>query len=165
MADKTIGALTEVSSLAGGEEMEIEQVGNSRKVKLATAAEFRADIAARLLSSDEVWDAAEGVNLGNLTGTVTLDFSDFLGLAYGTVTGNITLGAVSNAKPGQTVVLDLTQDATGGRTIAYNTSYWLAPAGEIEWDDEANARNALICTVLRDGKVALTCATGSGGLS
>ncbi|MCO5157603.1 MAG: hypothetical protein M9945_12785 [Aquamicrobium sp.] len=134
-------------------------------VELATAAEIRDDTAGKAITTDGLWDAAEGVNLGNLTGTVALDFSDFLGLAYGTVTGNITLGAVSNAKPGQTVVLDLTQDATGGRTIAYNTSYWLAPAGEIEWDDGVNARNILICSVLRDGKVALTCATSGGGLS
>jgi hypothetical protein len=164
MADKTIGALTEVTSLSGGEEMEIEQSGNSRKVKVATAAEIRSDMAGRILSTDEVWDAAASADLGNLTGMVALDFSTFLGLAHGVVTGNITLDAITNGKPGQTVVLDLAQDGTGSRTIAYNTSYWLTPAGEIEWDDTANARNILIATVLNDGKAAVTCVTSAGGL-
>lgn len=159
MADKTIGDLTEISSLSGGEEMEVEQGGNSRKVKVATAAEIRADTAGRLLSNDEVWDAAAGADLGNLTGTVALDFSGFLGLAYGTATGNITLGEPTNLKPGQTVVLDITQDATGGRTLAVNTSFWLTSEGDaIDWDTTAEARNVLLATVLRDGKILLALA-------
>lgn len=119
----------------------------------------------KLITTSKVWEDAESVDLDNLTGTVALDFSTFLGLAHGVVTGNITLDAVTNAKPGQTVVLDLAQDGTGTRTIAYNDTYWLAPNGEIEWDDTASARNLLICTVLQDGMVALTSATAAGGLA
>lgn len=159
MADKTIGALTEISSLAGGEEMEIEQSGNSRKVKVATAAEFRADTAGRLLSSDEVWDAAAHANLGNLTGTVALDLDTFLGAAYGTATGNITLGATSNAKPGQTFVLEVTQDGTGGRTLSLNTTYWVtSEGGAIEWDTTSGALNVLVGTVLQSGKILIALA-------
>ncbi len=159
VADRSIDPLPEVSALSGGEELALEHSGALHKVKVATAAEIRADTAGRLLSNDEVWDAAAGADLGNLTGTVALDFSDFLGLAYGTATGNITLGEPTNLKPGQTVVLEVTQDGTGGRTLSLNTSFWLTSEGEaIEWDTTAGARNVLIATVLRDGKVLLAVA-------
>lgn len=125
----------------------------------ASDADIRAAEENKVLTSANIWEAAEAVDLGNLTGTVALDFADFLGLAYGTATGNITLGATSNVKPGQTIVLDVKQDATGGRTLAVNTTYWLTPGGTaLAWDTAANARNVLVGTALGDGKVLLALA-------
>lgn len=104
-----------------------------------------------------VWAAADGYNLGNLTGTVALDFDDFLGMARGVVTGNVTLGEPSNLKPGQTGTFDLAMDGTGGWTLAVNGTYWVTEGGVVpEWDNTANARNILGYQVLHDGKVFLT---------
>lgn len=126
---------------------------------LADDADIRGGTEERIITADGVWSAAEAVDLGNLAGTVTLDFSTFLGLAYGTAVGNITLGATSNVKPGQTLLLDIVQDATGGRTLALHTSYWVTADGKApDWDASANARNILVGTTLRDGKVLLAVA-------
>lgn len=123
----------------------------------ASDADIREAEEGKVLTSANIWEAAEAVDLGNLAGTVTLDFSAFLGLVSGTATGNITLGATSNVKPGQTVVLDIKQGATGGRTLAVNTSYWLTPEGAAPaWDTSANARNVLVGMVMGDSKVLLT---------
>lgn len=127
------------------------------------AGDLREATSGKLVTTDAIWNDAESVDLGNLTGTVAVDFSTFLGLAHGVATGNVTLGAISNAKPGQTVVFDIAQDGTGGWTIAYNSTYWLAPGGEIEWDTTASARNILIATILRDDKAILVSATAAGG--
>lgn len=125
----------------------------------ASDADIREAEEGKVLTSAGIWEAADAVDLGNLTGTVALDFSAFLGLVSGTATGNITLGATSNVKPGQTVVFDIKQDATGGRTLAVNTSYWLTPGGAaLAWDTTANARNVLVGTALGDGKVLLVLA-------
>lgn len=125
----------------------------------ASDANIRGAQAGKVLTSGNVWSAAGAVDLGNLTGTVLLDFATFLGLISGVATGNITLGATSNVKSGQTVVLDIKQDATGGRTLALNTTYWLTPEGAVPaWDTTANARNVLVGTVLGDGKVLLALA-------
>lgn len=136
-----------------------ERVIDAAAPFLASDADIRGGAEERILTADGMWGAAEAVNLGNIAGTVALNLSTFLGLAYGTATGNITLGATSNVKPGQTFVLDITQDATGGRTLALNTSYWVTTEGEApEWDSTANARNILVGTVLRDGKILITVA-------
>ena len=53
---------------------------------------------------------------GNATGTITPNIS--LGAIQSmTVTGNITLNAITNIATGQSMTLILTQDATGGRTL------------------------------------------------
>lgn len=139
----------------------VEDIADSAFLSEDTAsnASIRGGEAGKVLTSSNVWGAAVAVDLGNVTGTVLLDFATFLGLVSGIVTGNITLGATSNVKPGQTVVLDIKQDATGGRTLALNTTYWLTPEGAVPaWDTSANARNVLVGTVLGDGKVLLALA-------
>lgn len=127
--------------------------------------DFRKATNNKVMTTDRSWADAQSVSLGSLTGTVRLDFSTFLGLAHGTVTGNIFLEEVSNAKQGQTVVFDISQDATGGRTVTYDPTYWLSPGGTIAWNADPNARNVLVATVLRDGKVMVVSATLAGGLS
>lgn len=155
MADKLISDLTASTALSGGELLEIEQGGNSKKVAIATAAEVRSKTDNRLLSSETTWDAAAWVNLGNLTGTITPDLGSFISGAYGVATGNITLGAPTDVPSGAfSFALQITQDATGGRTLSLNNTYWVASEGAApEWDITASARNVLACLVLPDGKI------------
>lgn len=122
-------------------------------------ADYRTGTADKYLEADVVWAAAQTVDLGNITGTVTLNFSNFLGSAKATQTGNVTLGATSNVKVGQTVVFEFTQDATGGRSLTHNTAYWVtANAEALSIDTTANALNVLVGTVLSSGKVLLSVA-------
>ena len=157
MTDKTITNLTAATSLSGGELVELVQGGNSRKTLLATTAELHSKTDGRLIGADQLWDAAAPVNLGDLTGTVAVDFDDFLGAAYGVATGNITLGVTSNVENGFSFFLQITQDATGTRTIALNATYWVTAGGEaLDWDTTASAINVLGCVVLEGGKTLVS---------
>jgi hypothetical protein len=142
-------SLTNVAALSGD-------------VIMATG-DLREGTSGKLVTTAKIWDDAGSVDLGNLTGTEAIDFDTFLGLAHGVATGNITLGAVSNGKPGQTVIFDISQDETGGRTLAYDDTYWIASGGEITWDETADARNILVATVLHDGKVFIASTTSDAG--
>ena len=54
--------------------------------------------------------------------TITLDFRTANNFSM-TLTGNVTLANPSNISAGQSGVLFITQDGTGGRTAAFGT-YW-----------------------------------------
>ena len=54
--------------------------------------------------------------------TITLDFRTANNFSM-TLTGNVTLANPSNISAGQSGVLFITQDSTGGRTAAFG-SYW-----------------------------------------
>lgn len=56
-------------------------------------------------------------NAGNLSGAITLDYRNG-GSQKGTLTGNVTSLTVSNVPDGNDFMLQLTQDATGSRTVA-----------------------------------------------
>lgn len=47
-----------------------------------------------------------------------------------TLAGNRTLGAPTNAVAGQSGIIEINQDATGSRTLAYN-AFWKFPAGVV----------------------------------
>jgi len=119
---------------------------------IATAAEWRANTASKLLSTNAVWAAAVPVALGNLTGNVTLTFSDFVN-ATATLTGNITLNGKTALKQGQTAVLELIQDGTGGRTLSLNTTHYSSAGGAgITLSTAAGARDIVMLYGLANGK-------------
>lgn len=80
-------------------------------VPVATAAQFRANVADKTLDTDAVWAAAQPVDLGNKAGAVSLDFATFLN-AKMQLTAAITFNVATNLKPGQSGVLELRH--TGG---------------------------------------------------
>jgi hypothetical protein len=65
------------------------------------------------------------VNLGNLTGTINIDWSQGQ-MFYGTLTGNTTF-TFSNATSGQTIIIDVAQTGTNTFTVTWPTMKW--PAG------------------------------------
>lgn len=90
----------------------------------ATAAQFRANTASKVLTTDKVWSAADYVSLTDAA-TVALDMSAFLN---GTVTlaGNRALGNPTNTKNGQSGVIKIVQDGTGSRTLSYSSNWKFA---------------------------------------
>ena len=95
----------------------IAALGNS-------AADWRAKVADKILVSDAVWDAAAYVNLGNLTGNISLNLSSFIH-AYGTATGNFVFNAVTNPKE-QSGLIQITASG-GNRTVGFNTAAFCTP--------------------------------------
>lgn len=85
------------------------------------------------------------VNLGTVTGTVTLDASagNTQRLVLG---GNIAMLAPSNPMSGQNLGIHLIQDATGGRTVSWNSAFKWASGTPPTLTTAANGRDFLACT-------------------
>ena len=82
---------------------------------------------------------------GNATGTITPNIS--LGAIQRlTLTGNITLNSITNILSGQSMTLILTQDATGNRTL---TSTWKFGGGSKTLSTTGNTTD--IVSVFYDG--------------
>jgi hypothetical protein len=98
---------------------------DTTSVALATAAELRANTPAKLLSTNRVWNAAA---VAAWTPGQPIDFGALGWNLSGTASSNFTLPDPTNAKSGQSGVIIIQQDGTGGRTITYAAS-WVFPAG------------------------------------
>lgn len=96
-------------------------LGNVATLDVTTAAQFRANTASKVLSTDTVWSAADTVALTDAA-TVALDLSSGVNFSV-TLGGNRTLGSPSNTKNGQSGVIFITQDGTGSRTLAYGANW------------------------------------------
>jgi hypothetical protein len=96
-------------------------LGTISTKNVATTAEIRSNTNLGALTVDGAWAAAAWVDLGNSgSGNVNIDCS--LGVRFRVVlTGNVVVNFL-NAKDGQTVDVIFTQDATGGRTLSWNSN-------------------------------------------
>lgn len=124
-------------------------LGGAAVMEETTAAQFRANTADKLLSTDQVWSAAASVVLTPGT-TVSLDLSSGINftLAMG---GNYTLAAPTNGKAGQCGCIEISQDATGSRTLAYNAAWKFANGTDPTLSTAASTKDLLFYQVLADG--------------
>ncbi|MFN3890175.1 MAG: hypothetical protein ACK4MV_07235 [Beijerinckiaceae bacterium] len=120
---------------------------------LATVSEFLSQTASKILTADRVWSAAVPVAI-SYSATLTPNFAGFIN-ARTTLTGNATLGQPTNVKKGQMGVWEFQQDATGSRTLSYNTAYWKAAPG-FSLSTAANATDYVSMYGCDDGKVLLS---------
>lgn len=104
---------------AGGSIIELPATDDA-DLAYASAAQFRAGTAGKPVDT-AVWSAGAIVTFTDAA-TIAVNMSSFLN-AQVTLAGNRTLGAPSNTKVGQTGVIRVIQDATGGRTLSYNAVY------------------------------------------
>lgn len=96
-------------------------LGSAAILDEATTAEYLANTANKVLTTDQVWAAGALVTLTDAA-TVAVDFG--LGVNFELeIGGNRTLGAPTNTKVGQSGVIYVTQDAAGNRTLAYHSRY------------------------------------------
>lgn len=91
---------------------------------IATAAQYQANTASLLLTTDKVWTAAGTVALTD-GATITPDFSAGLNFTV-TLGGSRTLASPSNVKVGQAGFIRIAQDGTGSRTLAYGSNWKFA---------------------------------------
>jgi hypothetical protein len=100
---------------------DVLELGNTATRNAATAAELRAKSNTAIVTNDGAWDAAAWVNLGNITGAVSINASNGARF-YGTLTGNVTIDVI-NLKNGQPIEVVFNQDTTGGRTVSWNARF------------------------------------------
>jgi hypothetical protein len=96
--------------------------------QFATAAEFRGNVPNKILTTDQVWTAANTQTLTDAA-TVTPDFNTGIDFVWTLGAAGRTLANPTNIKPGQKGIIYLIQDATGGRTITTWGSFWKFPGG------------------------------------
>lgn len=119
----------------------------------ASAADFRANVADKALSTDQVWAAAVPVALAENAGSVAVDLATGINFTL-TMTGSPwTLAAPTNGKPGQSGLIEIVQDATGNRTLSFNAIWKFAGGNDPILSTAANARDVLTYQVLSDGSV------------
>lgn len=88
---------------------------------VATLGEFRSATANKVLTSKTPWDAAEFVPI-SYASTISLDLNTGINFSI-TLTGNTVLANPTNAKVGQTGIIYVAQDGTGGRTLSFGSNY------------------------------------------
>lgn len=108
---------------------------------VATVAEFRAATASNLLNANIPWDAAAYVTLTDAS-TISLDMSSGFNFQV-TLGGNRTLDNPTNAKVGQSGVIVVTQDGTGGRTLNFGSNYKFSNGTAPTLSSTANSVNMM----------------------
>lgn len=135
-------------------------LGTAAVLDETTAAQFRADVAGKVLTTDKIWGAAASVALAP-GATVALDLNSGLNFTLA-MSGNYTLGNPTNGKDAQSGKIEITQDATGSRTLAYAANWLFANGADPVLSTAANARDVLFYEVLADGKVLGSLVKGLG---
>lgn len=159
--DATLTAITGLSTTALGRSLltvtapvdlrAAAGLGGASVLNVATSAEYRNNTPSKVLTTDKAWGAATSVPL-TPSATVSIDLNSGLNftLAMG---GNYTLADPTNGKDGQSGKIEITQDATGSRTLAYGANWLFSGGSDPILSTAANARDVLFYEVLADGKV------------
>lgn len=119
--------------------------------KEASAANYRANTADRILTTDIVWTSAEEVTLTDAA-TIAVDMSTFIN-AVVTLGGNRALGNPTNEKVGQTGCIRIVQDGTGSRTLSYGTDWEFAGGTAPTLSTAAAAQDLLFYHVLASNRI------------
>lgn len=119
-ADRTLNLGTPTSITAASANTSFETT-HSHALTMATAAQYRANSSANPLGPDQVWASAAYVALAQAA-TIAVNMGAGFNFST-TMTGNRVLGNPTNATPGQSGIIVLTQDATGTRTLTYGSSW------------------------------------------
>lgn len=113
---------------------------------LATGANVNANTASKIVPVAAIWDSAAYVAV-TYASTITLDFSAGYNFST-TLTGNLIIANPTNTKVGQSGLIVLTQDATGGRTVTYGSNWKFAYGVAPTLDTTASRINILSYTVI-----------------
>jgi hypothetical protein len=117
----------------------------------ATAEEFIANTEDKTLLTTSMWEAGEFVSLTDAA-TIALDMATFINATV-TLGGNRTLGNPTNTKVGQTGMIEVVQDGTGSRTLAYGSNWEFVGASAPVLTTTASAKDTLIYTVRSDTRI------------
>jgi hypothetical protein len=164
-ADKLLGSaaggvVTEITCTAAGRALLDDASAADQRTTLglgsiatlakSTTAQYWAATADKALTADVAWAAAVFQPLIQAA-TIAVDMATGVNFTT-TMTGNRALGNPTNAKEGQSGVIELKQDATGHRTLTYGNK-WKFIGGTPTLSTDANARDLLYYQVLPGGDI------------
>jgi hypothetical protein len=111
-------------------------------VDKATAGNFEAGTASKVLTADNVFTTETTTTYGS---TTTFDMSTFFNTAV-TLTGNITTVTISNIKAGQSGTIRFIQDGSGSRTLpaTFNANFKFAGGTQPVLSTAASAIDAMV---------------------
>jgi hypothetical protein len=112
----------------------------------ASIAEWRANTADRLLTTDIVYSAAELVTLTDAA-TIAVDMDTGFNFTL-TIGGNRTLGLPTNLAVGKSGFIRIIQDGSGSKTLAYHASWKFNGGTDPTLTTTANAIDILYYTVI-----------------
>ena len=125
---------------------------------IATASDFRSDVASKLLPSASVWDAAEYVTLTDAA-SIAVDMSTGFNFSV-TIAANRALANPTNAKPGQSGIIAVTEDGTGGWSLTFGSSYKFANGVTPTLDTVAGRVNILTYSVVSSSFIVVNLLKG-----
>lgn len=126
-------------------------LGTSSILDETTTAQFLANTADKALSTDQVWAGAGFVTLTDAA-TIAVDMGTFINATV-TLGDNRTLGNPTNTKDGQSGVIEVVQDGTGSRTLAYGTNWEFAGGSAPTLSTAAGASDAIYYTVRSSSRI------------
>lgn len=121
LANATAGSAVPTAVALAANEILGRLAGNIVAIGLSTAAQYQANTADKVLTTDKVWSSAAAFGLTDAA-TIAIAMSSGINFSV-TLGGNRTLGAPSSVKDGQCGYIKVTQDGTGNRTLAYNAAW------------------------------------------
>jgi hypothetical protein len=137
-------------------------LGTAATLDKATAAQFRANTADKVLTPDNVWGAAASVALAQVAGAVAVDLNLGLNFTLAMTGTPWTLSNPTNSKDGQSGKIEITQDGTGTRLLGYGANWLFTGGVDPVLSTAANARDVLYYSVQSDGKVLGSLVKGLG---
>ncbi len=124
-------------------------LGTAAILNETSATEFRNNTADRILSTDQVWSAADTVTLTWTSGgTTAIDLNAGINFTVTTSSGNSTLGAPTNAKTGQSGFIYITQDSGTPRTLEFASAWVFAGGNDPALTATASAKDILFYQVI-----------------
>jgi hypothetical protein len=133
---------------------------NISDIPIGTVSSFNSATPLNILTTDTPWNAAAFVTLTDAS-TITPDFSTGFNFQV-TVAGNRTIANPTNTKPGQSGVILIVQDSTGGRTISFGSSFKFSNGTAPTLSTTANSTNALFYYVVNSSFIV---ANNLGGVA
>jgi hypothetical protein len=128
---------------------------------IATAADYRANTASKILTTDQVWAAAVPVALTD-AGTVTISLATGIDFLWAMTTGAHTIANPTNGKAGQKGLIFLVQPGGGGGvTMTWGTNFKFPGGVKPTLSSAANAVDIISYTVGNDN-ATMWCFSGIG---
>jgi len=133
--------------------IDLAGLGSAALLDEATAAQYRANTADKVLTTDQAWGAAQSVPLAIAGSAVAVDLNTGINFTLAMTATGVTLSTPTNGKDGQSGKIEITQDATGSRTLTYDAGWLFAGGVDPVLSTAPNSRDVLYYCVLSDGKI------------